>query len=158
MLLTFAPAPKLAGQGEPLPQHRLGPGDVALVAGVLAQVLQRLQARGRGPRVGGQGALQPGVALGPVAGHAPEVAESRRQPQEGLGLVARREPGQRGPQVAVLALQSRQPRARPWPAQQRRRPLGERQAVGGVGGADGRLLAAVGQLLQPELAHRLQHA
>ena len=53
-----------AGQREPLPQRCLGPGDVALVAGVLAQVLQRLQARGRGPRIGGQGALQPGVALG----------------------------------------------------------------------------------------------
>ncbi len=70
---------------------------------------------------------------------------------------ARQGPGQRGPQVVVLRSSRSSQRRRPGP-RLGARPFGERHAAGAHGRAASRLLAAVGQPLQPILADRLQHA
>ena len=119
---------------------------------------QELRRHALGPR---QSLVEPARTLDRVAVRVPVPAERGRQAQHRLELVVRGEPAEhaveRGPEVVVLDVHSSEPLALPLALQLALRLLGEVRVPAGVAAAQLRLLAGLGQPLEREAAHGLQH-
>jgi hypothetical protein len=118
------------------------------------------------PHCGGDGrtprrverALEPAAPLLPMAAKDPELPQRPGQPQQSPGVAGPLQPGEGRPQVVEIGLDP----VRPLQERQRDEALPEafRQphAPGRVRASDRLIVAAGGELLQPEFADRFQHA
>ncbi len=86
----------------------------------------------------------------------PVAAESAGEPEREHRLTLIQSPANRGPEVLAIRIQATEPRWRVLACELRM--LGERHEVVEVGASDGVPFAAALELLQAELADRLEHA
>src|SRR5262249_5537597 len=96
-------------------------------------------------------------SLAQVATRVPVAPDSTSQAQPNFRLAGIACPAQGGAQVPTLVVESLEPFSLPRARQLRLSPLGQRQIVTGVRPAQRDCLPRRDQLLQAELADRLQH-